>query len=85
MTLAEAKAALGVLPGVHEVTEFVVRDDLAMPEYVRLTVRCTSPDLLPEETRQGIQEIQEKLDSDPDCYVTITVSADLRMPDWAAS
>jgi len=85
MTLAEAKAALEGLPGVHEVTEFIVRDDLAKPEYVRFTVRCASPDLLPEETRRGIQEIQEKLDSDPDCYVTITVSAGLRMRGWAAS
>jgi len=85
MTLDEAKAAIKTLPGVHEVTEFVVRDGLAKPEYVRFTVRCASPDLLPDETRRGIQEIQENLDSDPDCYVTITLSAGLRMPDWAAS
>ena len=35
MTLDEAKATLKSLPGVHEVTEFVVRDELAKPVYVR--------------------------------------------------
>jgi len=85
MTLAEAKAALEVLPGVHEVTEFVVRDDLAKPEYVRFTVRCASPDLLPEETRRGIQEIQDALEKELDCYVIVTVSVGLRMPGWASS
>ena len=85
MNLDEAKVALEALPGVHEVSAFVVRDDLAMPVYVRFTVRCASPDLLPEETRRGIIEIQENLERDPDCYVTITVSAGLRMPGWASS
>ena len=94
MTLDEAKAAIEALPGVHEVTEFVVRDELdAIPVYMRLEVRWlyaptyVAPivSFLPEETRRGIQVIQENLDSDPDCYVTITVSAGLRMPGWAAS
>ena len=85
MTLDEAKAALESLPGVHEVSAFVIRDDLdAMPVYVRLSVRCASPDLLPDETRRGIQEIQETLERDLDCYVAFTVSAGLRMPRWAA-
>jgi len=85
MTLDEAKAAIEALPGVHEVTEFIVRDDLAKPEYVRFTARCASPDLLPEETRRGIQEIRDALEKELDCYVIVTVSAGLRMPEWAAS
>ena len=85
MTLDEAKAAVESLPGVHEVTEFVVRDELAMPEYVSFNIRCASPDLLSEKTLQGVQEIQETLEHDLDCYVDFTVSAGLRMPGWASS
>ena len=56
VNLTEAKAALKALPGIYEVTEFVVRDDLAKPEYVRFNIYCASPDLLPEETLWDIQE-----------------------------
>ena len=81
MTLDEAKTQLETLPGVYEVNLFVVRNDLdAMPEYVRFDIRCASPDLLPDETRRGIEEILDNLERDLDYHVAFTVSAGLRMP-----
>jgi len=71
MTLAEAKAAIEALPGVHEVTEFVVRDDLAKPEYVRFNIYCTNPDLL-----ETLRDIQENLTRDLDCMVFINLKFD---------
>ncbi|HUV93899.1 MAG TPA: hypothetical protein VMX14_03600 [Anaerolineae bacterium] len=85
MTLAEAKAALEALPGVQEVTEFVVHDDLAMPVYAHLDVRCADPYLLPEETRQTIREIHDALERDLGYMVFITMSGSLWMPEWARS
>lgn len=86
MTLADAKTCLEALPGVYEVNSFVVRDDLdARPEYVKFTVHCASPDLLPEETRQGILEVRDTLERELGCLVFFAVSAGLRMPGWAAS
>ena len=85
MNLDEAKVALEALPGVHEVSTFVVRDDLdAIPVYMRLEVRWlyaptyVAPivNFLPEETRRGIQEIQEKLERDLDCMVFINLKFD---------
>ena len=74
MTLAEAKTALESLPGVHEVTEFVVRDDLdAMPVYVRLNIYCTNPDLLPEDT---LRDIHENLTRDLNCMIFINLKFD---------
>jgi len=73
MNLDEAKAAIKALPSVHEVTEFVVRDDLAKPEYVRFNIYCTNPDLLPEET---LRDIQENLTRDLDCMVFINLKFD---------
>ena len=71
MTLAKTKAALEALPGVHEVTEFVVRDDLAKPEYVRFNIYCTNPDLL-----ETLRDIQENLTRDLDCMVFINLKFD---------
>jgi len=71
MTLAEAKTALEALPGVHEVTEFVVSDDLAMPVYVRFNIYCTNPDLL-----ETIRSIQENLERDLDCMVFVNLKFD---------
>lgn len=86
MTLDDAKTQLETLPGVYEVNLFVVCDDLdARPEYVRFSVHCRSPEILPEETRQGILRIQETLERELGCFVSITVSAGLRMPDGEAS
>ena len=71
MTLDEAKAILEALPGVYEVTEFVVRDDLAMPEYVRFDIRCANPDLL-----ETIQDIQDSLENDLDYMVFVKLKFD---------
>ena len=80
MNLDEAKTELEELPGVYEVNLFVVRNDLdAMPEYVRFSVHCRSPEILPEETRQGILRIHETLERDLGCFVSFAVSAGLRM------
>ena len=79
MTLAEAKAAPGALPGVHAVTAFV------MPECVRFDICCTSSNFLPKETVLGILEIHDMLGGGPGWHVAFTVSAGLRMPGWAAS
>ena len=79
MNLAEAQAALETLPGVHEVTAFV------MPECVRFDIRCTSSNLLPKETVSRILEIHDILGGGPGWHVAFTVSAELRMPDGAAS
>jgi len=79
MNLCEAKAALLALPGVHEVTAFV------MPECVRFDIRCTSSNLLPKETVSRILEIHDMLGGGPGWHVAFTVSAGLRMPDGAAS
>ena len=68
MTLAETKAALEALPGVHEVTEFIVRDDLGKPEYVRFNVHCTNPDLL-----ETLRSIQENLERDLDYMVMVFI------------
>lgn len=79
MTLDEAKAAIEALPGVHEVTEFV------LPENVRFDIRCTSSNFLPRETVWRILEIHEVLGGSPGWHVAFTVSAGLRMPGWASS
>jgi len=71
MNLDEAKVALEALPGVHEVSVFVVRDDLAKSEYVRFNIRCASPDLL-----ETIQSIQENLERDLDCMVFVKLKFD---------
>ena len=85
MNLDEATFSLEALPGVYEVNLFVVRDDLdAMLEYVRFSVHCASPEILPEETRQGILRIQETLERGLGCFVSFVVSAGLRMPDGAS-
>ena len=73
MNLDEAKVALEALPGVHEVSVFVVRDDLSKPEYVRFNIYCASPDLLPEET---LRDIQENLTRDLDCMIFINLKFD---------
>ena len=81
MTLDDATFSLEALPGVYEVNMFVVRNDLdGMPEYVRFSVHCRSPEILPEETRQGILRIQETLERELGCFVSFSVSAGLRMP-----
>ncbi|HUW11992.1 MAG TPA: hypothetical protein VM537_19860 [Anaerolineae bacterium] len=79
MTLAEAQAAIESLPGVHEVTAFV------MPECVRFDIRCTSSNLLPKETVSRILEIHDTLGGGSGWHVAFTVSAGLRMPGWARS
>jgi len=86
MNPSEAKAAIEALPGVDEVTEFVVRDALdAMPVYAHLDVRCADPYLLPEETRQTIREIHDALERDLRYMVFITMSGSLWLPEWASS
>lgn len=91
MTLDDAKAQLEGLPGVYEVRTGVGRStfdslfDDAKPDYVLFAVRIASPELLPEETRQGILRIHETLESELGCFVSFVVSAGLRMPDGAAS
>lgn len=90
MNLADAKTQLEALPGVYDLivsadhVMCLTEDDLdTKPEYVRLCVYCASSDLLPEETRQGILRICETLESKLGCTVSFSVSAGLRMPDWA--
>lgn len=86
MKLSDAKTQLGALPGVYEVKMFLDRDELdSMPEYVKFYIRIASPEILPEETRQGILCIQERLEREFGCFVSFSVSAGLRMPDWASS
>lgn len=92
MNLADAKTQLEALPGVYDLIMFVdhvmclTKSDLdAKPEYVRLCVYCASPDLLAEETRQGILKVQHTLERELGCIVSISVSAGLRVPGWAAS
>ena len=81
MTLDDAKTQLEALPGVYEVNLFVVRNDLdAMPEYAKFCVHVASPEILPEETRQGILRIQETLERELGCFVSFVVSAGLRTP-----
>ena len=77
--LDEAKLAIAALPGVHEVTAFV------MPECVRFDIRCTSSNFLPKKTVLGILEIHDTLGGGPGWHVAFTVSAGLRIPDWAAA
>lgn len=86
MTLDDAKTQLEALPGVYDVSMFVVRSGSdARPELVQINVHIASPALFPEETRQGILRIQSTLESELGCFVSFAVSAGLRMPDWAAS
>ena len=79
MNLAEAKAALEALPGVLEVTAFVV------PENARFDIRCTSSNFLPKETVSGILEIHDMLGGSPGWHVAFTVSAGLWTPDGVAA
>jgi len=91
MTLDDAKAQLEALPGVYEVRTGVGRStfdslfDDAKPDYVLFAVRIASPEIVPEETRQGILRIQDTLERQLGCVVSVSVSAGLRMPDGAAS
>ena len=92
MTLDDAKAQLEALPGVYDVSvmlrvghsAFDSLFDGAEPDFVTWCVRVASPEILPEETRQGILRIREALESELGCVVSFAVSAGLRMPDWAA-
>lgn len=91
MTLSDAKEQLEALPGVYEVSMSVDRNcafdslfDNAKPDYVQFCVRIASPEILPEETRQGILRIRDTLERELGCQVSFAVSAGLRMPDWAS-
>lgn len=79
MTLNDAKAQLEKLPGVYDVRMGV------WPQYIDLVIRIASPEILPEETRQGILRIHETLERELGCQVSFAVSAGLRMPNWASS
>lgn len=89
MFLDDAKTSLEALPGVYDVSIRVAVGHLAgdytcfetAPDYVQLCVRIASPDLLPEETRQGILRIQDTLEREVGCVVSVAASAGLRMPD----
>lgn len=92
MNLADAKMQLEALPGVYDLIIFadhvmcLTESDLdTKPECVRLCVYCAGPDLLAEETRQGILRVQSALESELGCIVSVSVSAGLRVPDWASS
>jgi len=92
MTLDDAKTQLDALPGVYDVSMmFRVRhwardllSDDATPKYVRFCIRIASPEIVPEETCQGILRIQDTLERERGCVVSVSVSAGLRMPDWAS-
>jgi len=79
MTLDAAKAALEALPGGYDVGILVVEGSVV--DFVKFSVRVASPDLLPEETRQGILRIQQTLERALGCVVSFAISAGLRMPD----
>jgi len=93
MTLDEAKTQLEALPGVYDVSMMMrmrhwatdLLSDDATPKHVQFCVRIASPDLMPEETRQGILRIQDTLERELGCVVSVSVSAGLRMPSGAAS
>ena len=100
MTLDDAKASLEALSGVYDVSVFMTVDHHAgdhrafadhcafgdaTPDFVQLRVQVASPEILPEETRQGIMRIRETLKRELGCPVSFSVSAGLRMPDWASS
>jgi len=84
MTLDDAKAQLEALPGLYEVSRALELGPSlfsAKPLFVQFCVRIASPEILPEETRQGILRIRETLESELGCPVSVSVSAGLRMPD----
>lgn len=86
MTLDDAKASLEALPGVYDVSVCLqvghfAYDDLfdgANPDYVSFYIRIRSPELIPEETRQGILRVWQTLERELGCVVSIGVSAGLR-------
>jgi len=88
MTLDDAKASLEALPGVYDVSVMLTEGhwafdslfDGAKPDYVQFCVCCASPEILPEETRQSILRIQKTLERELGCFVSVSVSAGLRMP-----
>lgn len=81
MSLDEAKASLEALPGVYEVNTFIARRGPDVrPEHVKICVHCRSPEILPEETRQGILRVHSTLERELGCVVSLAVSAGLRMP-----
>ena len=88
MNLQQAQEQLEALPGVYDVSVMLQEGhwafdslfDGAEPDFVAWCVRVASPELLPEETRQGILRIRETLESELSCVVSVAVSAGLRMP-----
>lgn len=80
MTLDDAKAQLEVLPGVYDVCIESWRSGFYVQE-VQFCIRIASPELLPEETRQGILRIRETLERELGCIVSVAVSTGLRLPD----
>lgn len=92
MTLDDAKVALEALLGVYDVSVMLREGhwtfdslfDGAKSDYVQFCVRCASPKILPEETRQGILRIHETLERELGCFVSFSVSAGLRMPGAAS-
>ena len=81
MTLDDARTQLEALPGVYDVSIVLVRATRRHARYVQLNVQVASPEILPEETRQGILRIQSTLESELGCFVSFLVSAGLRMPE----
>lgn len=80
MTLDDATRRLEGLPGVYEVNTFVVHNQPdAKPEHVKFCIHIASPVLFPEETRLGILGVQDALERELGCLVSIIVSAGLRI------
>ena len=92
MTLDDAKTQLEALPGVYDVSVMLTEGhwafdflfDGAKPDYMQFCVHVASPEILPEETRQGILRTQETLEGELGCFVSFVVSAALRTPDGAS-